>query len=400
MRDAPATTVTQPRMRHAALPPVGASAVGTTPERTPRVRRLEAPPMSFVTHAPPQAPRPEAVPGTARAYPGLPAPTLGSATVGPALPRPYTGPRPSQHADPDVWLIALPTAGGGFNSLEGAGRAGAIRVARPYGHLRAIRPVTLGLLDPTVPATGRSGATPRGRRSRGTSGELMETRGLGSATTDTSSHLPAPRPLPSIVSAIEVESDAGIFRVERPDAVLGHSDLAWALAHLEQGEPDPYVPLPRRQLALLLTLLPTPQDPEHPEQDPIWGWAHRLRGPWERGPLHLRGRLGRLIAFDPDNSGKGMHRACFELLGSEEIVWAVGVPCFHPGSVYELVPLGKGLHPSRWLRWPLGKGATSRSKAAPERPSWEIARVVFRVGAPRWPLAGVVEPLGPLGVAG
>jgi hypothetical protein len=299
-----------------------------------------------------------------------------------------------------VWLIALPTAGGGFNSLEGAGRAGAIRVARPYGHLRAIRPVTLGLLDPTTPATGRSGATPRGRRSRGTSGELMEMRGLGSATTDTSSHLPAPRPLPSVVSAVEVESDAGIFRVERPDAVLGHGDLAWALAHLEQGEPDPYVPLPRRQLALLLTLLPTPQDPEHPEQDPIWGWAHRLRGPWERGPLHLRGRLGRLIAFDPDDSGKGMHRACFELLGSEEIVWAVGVPCFHPGSVYELVPLGKGLHPSRWLRWPLGKGTTSRAKAAPERPSWEIARVVFRVGAPRWPLAGVVEPLGPLGVAG
>jgi len=26
--------------------------------------------------------------------------------------------------------------------------------------------------------------------------------------------------------------------------------------------------------------------------------------------------------------------------------------------------------------------------------------VVFRVGMPRWPLAGVVEPMGPLGVAG
>jgi hypothetical protein len=195
-----------------------------------------------------------------------------------------------------------------------------------------------------------------------------------------------------------VETDAGLFRVERPDGVLAHSDLAWAMAHLETGEPDPYVPLPRRQLALLLTLLPTARDPEHPEQDPTWGWAHRLRGPWERGPLHTRGRLGRLIAFDPDDSGKGLHRACFELLSSEEVVWAVGVPCFRPGSVYELVPLGKGLHPSRWLHWPLGKGRTKAG--AVERPGWEIARVVFRVGAPRWPLAGVVEPLGPLGVAG
>jgi hypothetical protein len=121
-----------------------------------------------------------------------------------------------------------------------------------------------------------------------------------------------------------------------------------------------------------------------------------LRGPWERGPLHPRGRLGRLIAFDPDGSGKGLHRACFELIGTEEVVWAVGVPCFQTNSVYELVPLGKGLHPSRWLHWPMGKG---RARAQ-ERPAWEIARVVFRVGAPRWPLAGVVEPLGPLGVAG
>jgi len=37
---------------------------------------------------------------------------------------------------------------------------------------------------------------------------------------------------------------------------------------------------------------------------------------------------------------------------------------------------------------------------ASEPPTWEIARIVYRIGAPRWPLAGVVEPLGPLGVAG
>ena len=393
MREASTSTITNPRMRRAPAPASSSRAPVPVPERTPRMRRLETLPMSFVTQAPAEAPRGD----PARTYPRLPAPTLGSATAGPALPMPYTGPRPSQQADPDVWLIALPTASGGYNSLEGAGRAGAIRVTRPYGHLRSIRPVTLGLLDPSVPAS-QSTITPRPRRRRATSGELDSAVGLGSATAGASfSNLPALRPLPSVVSAVEVETDAGIFRVERPDSILAHGDLAWALAHLEQGEPDPYVPLPRRQLALLLTLLPTPQDPDHPEDDPTWGWAHRLRGPWERGPLHGRGRLGRLIAFDPDDSGKGLHRACFELLGSEEIVWAVGVPCFHTGSVYELVPLGKGLHPSRWLHWPIGK---SRSKAAQERPAWEIARVVFRVGAPRWPLAGVVEPLGPLGIAG
>jgi hypothetical protein len=148
-----------------------------------------------------------------------------------------------------------------------------------------------------------------------------------------------------------------------------------------------------------LSLLPTPQDPNFPEQDPRWGWAHKLRGPWERASLHSRGRLGRLIAFDPDGSGKGMHRACFELLGTEEIVWAIGVPCFRSGSVYELVPIGKGLHPSRWLTWPLNKGRR-RSGPLGQPPTWEIARIVYRVGAPRWPLAGVIEPLGPLGIAG
>jgi hypothetical protein len=396
MRDALSTSVTTPRMRPApAMPAARPAAPGpierTRIERTPRVRRLESPPMSVTTHAAPAAPRAD----SARTYPALPsvAPRLGSASAGPALPMPYTGPRPGLHADPDVWLIALPTASGSYNALEGSARAGAIRVARPYGHLRSIRPVTLGLLDPTV---GQGAATSsRGRRSGGSTGRGGV--GLGSASATEPSNLPALRPLPSVVSAVEVETDAGIFRVERPDSVLAHGDLAWALANLEQGEPDPNVPLPRRQLALLLTLLPTPQDPAHPENDPTWGWAHRLRGPWERGPLHARGRLGRLIAFDPDGSGKGLHRACFELIGTEEVVWAVGVPCFQTNSVYELTPLGKGLHPSRWLRWPTGKG---RAKAAQDRPAWEIARVVFRVGAPRWPLAGVVEPLGPLGVAG
>jgi len=398
MRETPTQTMTTPRVRRVssrtsggAYPPV------PTPQRVPRVGRLETPPVTFVTPGAPAAPRalpaPSFVPDQSEPAAGRALPSLGSATAGAAVPAPYAGPRAALNADPDVYLIALPTASGGYNSLEGAGRSGPIRVARPYGHLRSIRPVTLDPLDQMLAESAAPSASTRRGRAKVSDG--LES--LGSATVQTSSKLPAPRPRPAIVSAVEVETDAGIFRVERPDGILGHSDLAWALAHLEQGEPDPYVPLPRRQLALLLTLLPTPEDPEHPEADPHWGWAHKLRGPWERGPLHPKGRLGRLIAFDADDTGKGMHRACFELLGSEEVVWAVGVPCFRPGSVYELVPLGKGLHPSRWLHWPLAK---TRSKNAPERPQWEVARVVFRVGAPRWPLAGVVEPLGPLGVAG
>lgn len=320
--------------------------------------------------------------------------SIGSATALPALPfanpDPFGAPYLAPSADPHVWLIALPTSGGGLRALEGAGRSGAIRVSRPYGHLRSIRPVTLDPFSTGDSATAT--AAPRSRRPRT---QASPSGSLGSASAST---LPANRPLPQVVSAVEVETDAGIFRVERRDSVLTHSDLAWAMANLEAGEPDSTVPLPRRQLALLLTLLPQPEDPEHPELDPTWGWAHRLRGPWERGPLHPRGRLGRLIAFDPDDTGKSAHRACFELLGTEEVVWAVGVPCFRTGSVYELVPLGKGLTPSRWLTWPLSKGRKRAGSA--ERPTWEIARIVFRVGAPRWPLAGVVEPLGPMGVAG
>ena len=344
--------------------------------------------------------------------PGISQPAVGSPRLGSAaaLPTfPSQAARASAHpgvaADPDVFLIALPLAGGGLRPLEGAGRSGAIRVSRPYGHLRSIRPVTLDAADTAgsdatdmfgdlsfAGSTGRVG-TPRTARTR------HAARGsLGSATAGPATMLPARRPLPQVVSAVEVETDAGVFRVERPGGVLAHSDMAWAMAHLEAGEPDSLVPLPRRQLALLLTLLPTPENAERPEDDPIWGWAHRLRGPWERGPLQTRGRLGRLIAFDPDESGKSMHRACFELMGSDEVVWAVGVPCFRTGSVYELTPLGKGQGASRWLSWPLAKGR--RRAGEPERPKWEIARVVFRVGTPRWPLAGVVEPMGPMGVAG
>jgi hypothetical protein len=388
------------------------SAALATPMRAGRVGQLEAPALASGT---PRMAATEiyrsyrSTSGAAQARPfgqdSSPSGSLGSSTTLPSVPTTVAVPvtpmsriRTTPEVDPDVWLIALPQPNGGFRSLEGAGRVGAIRVSRPYGHLRSIRPV----VPPSFGSAEGGELTTGGRRrakSSGTldSGQLQHPQvsgSLGSATT--ASYLPAQRPLPQVVGAVEVETDSGLFRVERKDGVLGHSDMGWALAHLDPGEPDSQVAISRRQLALLLTLLPTPQDPDSPEQDPQWGWAHKLRGPWERGPLHTRGRLGRLIAFDPDESGKGMHRACFELLGSEEIVWAMGVPCFRSGSVYELVPIGKGLHPSRWLTWPLTKGR----RRAGETPSWEIARIVYRVGAPRWPLAGVIEPLGPLGVAG
>ena len=379
----------------------GSLAPEPTPGRATRMRSLESPPP--VTMSSGLELRPAGAP-PARTEQGAWAPArteggIGFAMALPALPMTtYAHPFAAPATDPEVWLIALPTSGGGHKPLEGAGRSGAIRVARPYGHLRSVHPVGLDPVysDPTQSLS--QAKAPKPRRSRASSSATTMTTGsLGSAEAG-SSRLPAPRPAPAIVAAVEVESDAGIFRVERRGGVLSHADIAWAMANLEAGEPDSVVPLPRRQLALLLTLLPTPEDPEHPELDPTWGWAHRLRGPWERGPLHHRGRLGRLIAFDADESARGMHRACFELLGSEEVVWAVGVPCFRTGSVYELTPLGKGLSPSRWLNWPLAKGR--RGAKAPERPTWEIARVVYRVGAPRWPLAGVVEPLGPMGVAG
>ncbi len=336
------------------------------------------------------------------AMPTMPAPDLAElALPAPAADTTYsdatrTAPAAARTEYPDVWLIALATAAGGVRAIEGGGRTGAVKVSRPYGHLRAMRPV----MPEPVP-----GATPEPEWAKvwaeaAAQVALAEAAGRGrrSGKLGSASRLPAERLLPHVVSAVEVETDAGIFRVERRDDVLTHSDLAWAIANLEPGEPDSVVPLPRRQLAMLLTLLPPPEDPEHPEQDPTWGWAHRLRGPWERGPLHASGKLGRLIAVDPDLSGRGMHRACFEILGTDEVVWAAGVPCFRTGSVYELVPLGRRGSASRFLSWPMGKG---RKRAdMPERPKWEIARAVYRVGTPRWPLAGVVEPLGPLGVAG
>jgi hypothetical protein len=345
------------------------------PQRARAARSLDAAPVA-ATHA----------------LPALPAPRSDDASVARAARgAAFESARVSEQHDPEVWLIALP-AGSTYQSLEGAGRAGAIRVGRPYGHLRAVRPVTLD------PLYGSEWPDPLAVPPRATANKPGRSGSLGSAVAGRPTTLPAPLASPAVVGAVEVETDAGIFRVHRQGTLLTHSDMAWALAHLESGEPESMVTLPRRQLALLLTLLPSPEDPNHPEDDSHWGWAHRLRGPWERGPLHTRGRLGKLIAFDPDPSGRGMHRACFELLGADEAVWAIGVPCFHPGSVYELVPLGKGLHPSRWLNWPLAKGR--KRVGDPERPRWEIARVVYRVGAPRWPLAGVVEPLGPLGVAG
>jgi hypothetical protein len=335
---------------------------------------------------------------------------MGQATLAPGLGAraiPYLPPAVALAQEPEVWLIALATPGGGLRPLEGAVRAGAIRVGRPYGHLRAIRPVLpprvlaaqdSGDLGAAQGVPARSPASRMRRRSLGSGVLTVEDSVTVERAATSSNQLPAERPKPQIISVVEVETDAGVFRVERPESVLDHSDLAWAMAHLEAGEPDALVPLPRRQLALLLTLLPTPEDPHQPELDSQWGWAHRLKAPWERGPLHTQGRLGRLIAVDADLSSRGMHRACFEMLGTEEVVWALGVPCYRTGSVYELTPLRRGLRRSRWLSWPLPKGRSATGSA--ERPTWEIARVVYRVGAPRWPLAGIVEPLGPMGVAG
>jgi hypothetical protein len=331
---------------------------------------------------------------------------LGFALPAPAVESPRYNPGTASAAPaaqraefPAVWLIALATPAGGVRSIEGAGRTGVVKVSRPYGHLRALRPV---MPEPIADAAPAASAEPDWVKAWTEAAAQASGRAEGmrqhESFAQAQSHLPAQRLTPQVVSAVEVETDAGIFRVERPDDVLTHQDLAWAIANLEPGEPDSVVPLPRRQLAMLLTLLPAPENAERPEQDPMWGWAHRLRGPWERGPIHPAGKLGRLISVDPDPSGRGMHRACFEIVGTDEIVWAAGVPCFRTGSVYELVPLTRRGSISRWLTWPLAKGR--RRAGTPELPKWEIARAVYRVGTPRWPLAGVIEPLGPLGVAG
>ncbi len=369
----PATPATRPAM------PLGSTARF---DRGRRVGHLDAPAATFIT-------RPGIGAGVVeRALPVPGREATWGATAGAA---PAAGPT----TNPDVWLIALATPAGGMRSIEGAGRMGAVRVSRPYGHLRALRPV---MPEPVPAGTPETEWAKVWAEATALADAATAAPRRGGAFAASARNMPADRLIPQVISVVEVETDAGIFRVERPDSLLTHSDLAWAVANLEPGEPDSVVPLPRRQLALLLTLLPTPEDRAHPEQDPTWGWAHKMRGPWERGPLHASGRLGRLIAVDPDLSGRGMHRACFEILGTEDVVWAAGVPCFRAGSVYELVPLSRRGSTSRWLTWPLGRGR--RRPGMPERPNWEIARAVYRVGTPRWPLAGVVEPLGPLGVAG
>jgi hypothetical protein len=372
----PATPVTRRPMPHG----IPTSAL----DRRRRVGHLDVPTTTFIT-------RPGARTGVGVAERALPAP--GTETMWGTTARATSAASPSSY--PDVWLIALATPAGGVRAVEGAGRTGAVRVSRPYGHLRALRPV---MPEPVPAGTPEPEWAKLWADATAMAQAANSSRRLGRVFVSGSMNLPTERLMPQVVSAVEVETDAGIFRVERPYSLLTHSDLAWAVANLESGEPDSVVPLPRRQLALLLTLLPPPEDSEHPELDPTWGWAHRMRGPWERGPLHATGKLGRLIAVDPDLSGRGMHRACFELLGTDEVIWAAGVPCFRTGSVYELLPLGRRGSASRFLTWPLGKGR--KRAGVPDRPKWEIARAVYRVGAPRWPLAGVVEPLGPLGVAG
>ncbi|HEX5440390.1 MAG TPA: hypothetical protein VFW76_05870, partial [Ktedonobacterales bacterium] len=70
----------------------------------------------------------------------------GAAVANPApltsLPvSPFAAPGLDARPDPQVWLIATVSAAGGMRPLEGAGRTGSIPVGRPYGFLRAIRPV-------------------------------------------------------------------------------------------------------------------------------------------------------------------------------------------------------------------------------------------------------------------
>ncbi|HKB48062.1 MAG TPA: hypothetical protein VKC57_10225, partial [Ktedonobacterales bacterium] len=162
--------------------PVLPGARATAIDRARHVRRLEVPPVSFVTRTMPEEQRADATMTYPAARPETAAPGLGAAS---ARPSPSSATRASLALDPDVWLIALPTGGGGLRSLEGAGRAGAIRVSRPYGHLRTIRPITLDpltgeIIPPATPA-------PRARRARGSA------KHLGSAAT-LSPNLPANRP--------------------------------------------------------------------------------------------------------------------------------------------------------------------------------------------------------------
>src|SRR6185437_14423708 len=105
--------------------------------------------------------------GTAQVLPGYP-----------ALPQPYRQPMPTPAPftgtavlpDPEVWLVAPATANGGMRPLEGMHRSGAIRVERPYGHLRAVRPV----LPPSSEIEDAS--APRARKGRSTASNLPATR--------------------------------------------------------------------------------------------------------------------------------------------------------------------------------------------------------------------------------
>ena len=97
---------------------------------------------------------------------------------------PYALPGATTQLDPDVWLIALPNGSGGMRSLEGASRPGAIRVSRPYGHLRTVRPITpLSVLQ--APCTGarrpgrRAGGDRWPRPRHGVSGGARQARQIG-----------------------------------------------------------------------------------------------------------------------------------------------------------------------------------------------------------------------------
>src|SRR5258708_24214722 len=117
------------------LPGAGATAI----DRARHVRRLEVPPVSFVTRTMPEEQRADATMTYPAARPETAAPGLGAAS---ARPSPSSATRASLALDPDVWLIALPTGGGGLRSLEGAGRPGATRVSRAHCPLPTIPPLT------------------------------------------------------------------------------------------------------------------------------------------------------------------------------------------------------------------------------------------------------------------
>src|SRR5579859_5164499 len=218
-------------------------ASATSPARSLRPGHLNVPAATMTPYA---GPMPGLMPGQG-----------GYALPAPATPyHPYPGydqftapnvtPAPERTEYPDVWLISLATPAGGFRPIEGAGRSGAVKVSRPYGHLRAMRPV----MPEIVPAATPEPEWARVWAEAAALAEVAEANARAGRPSyaGATTNLPAERLIPQVVSAVEVETDAGIFRVERRDDVLTHSDLAWSVANLESGEPDSVVPLPRRQL--------------------------------------------------------------------------------------------------------------------------------------------------------